>query len=367
MSFRRWFRNRKRTLSLLIFVLIVAATYKNQTSLKQPKSDGDSIVASSADVYYSGTYWNDYEQVQEYLNERISGNIHIDWAHQLIKWRNNKKFKKALILSCGNGWVERMLIERGVIESAVGVDVNEELLSQAKLSANGLPLRYYQLDSNKDENFPEKDYDIVINHAALHHVAYIDYHVRGIYKILKRDGGILFNYEYVGPHRNQYSEETWKAITYVNDLTHASLKHRQLNYPHLPTMLVMDPSEAVHSELIKSTLSRYFEPIVSIPLGGALAYPLLTHNDNLKRNTNQRAVSAHIKFVLDEDAKFEKRHPESGLFWYSIMQIKGDVNEKDMAQWTQDEVNRENHAKQNGGQYYPPTTVHQRFYGVTSA
>ena len=49
------------------------------------------------------------------------------------------------------------------------------------------------------------------------------------------------------------------------------------------------------------------------------------------------------------------------------MQIKGDVNEKDMAKWTQDEVNRENYAKQNGGQYYPLTTVHQRFYGVTSA
>jgi hypothetical protein len=49
------------------------------------------------------------------------------------------------------------------------------------------------------------------------------------------------------------------------------------------------------------------------------------------------------------------------------MQIKGDVNEKDMAKWTQDEVNRENYAKQNGGQYYPFTTVHQRFYGVTSA
>ena len=78
-------------------------------------------------------------------------------------------------------------------------------------------------------------------------------------------------------------------------------------------------------------------------------------------------MSAHIKFILDEDAKFEKRHPESGLFWYSIMQIKGDVNEKDMAKWTQDEVNRENYAKQNGGQYYPLTTVHQRFYGVTSA
>ena len=367
MSFRRTVGKRKTAIFFCFVLLLITCRYNTQPKVASISHGDSSIVASSADVYYTGTYWNDYEKVQEHLNEKISGNIHIDWANQLIKWREYKKFKKALILSCGNGWIERMLIEKGVIESAVGVDVNEDLLSQAKLSANGLPLRYYQLDSNKGEIFPEKDYDVVINHAALHHVAYIDYHVRGIYKVLKRDGGILINYEYVGPHRNQYSEETWKAISYVNDLTPANLKHNQLNYPHLPTMLVMDPSEAVHSELIKSTLSRYFEPIVSISLGGALAYPLLTHNDNLKKNTNQVAVNAHIKFILDEDAKFEKRHPESGLFWYSIMQIKSDVKEKDMAQWTLDEVNRENYAKQNGGKYYPLTTVQQKFYGDASA
>ena len=55
-------------------------------------------------------------------------------------------------------------VEKGVM-NAVG-SVNEDLLFQAKLSANGLPLRYYQLDSNKGEIFPEKDYDVVINHSG---------------------------------------------------------------------------------------------------------------------------------------------------------------------------------------------------------
>lgn len=52
-------------------------------------------------------------------------------------------------------------------------------------------------------------------------------------------------------------------------------------HAHLPTMLVADPSEAQHSELIMETLRRYFFVLLLRPLGGAIAYPILTHNKNL--------------------------------------------------------------------------------------
>ena len=136
MSFRRTIGQRKTAIFFCFVLLLVTCRYNTQPKVASISHGDSSIVASSADVYYTGTYWNDYEKVQEHLNEKISGNIHIDWANQLIKWRKYKKFKKALILSCGNGWVERMLIEKGVIESAVGVDVNEDLLFQAKLIGN---------------------------------------------------------------------------------------------------------------------------------------------------------------------------------------------------------------------------------------
>jgi SAM-dependent methyltransferase len=326
----------------------------------------NSINASSAKVYYSGTYWNDYDKVQEYLNNAISNNIYTDWVGQLYLWKSSKNiiFKKALILSCGNGWVERMLIKRGIIESAVGIDVNDDLLLQAKLSAKGLPIRYYHFDSNLEDKFPESGYDIVINHAALHHVAYIDFHIRAIYNVLQREGGILVNYDYVGPHRNQYSMDTWKALNYVNELSAPEFRHKELKYPHLPTMLVMDPSEAVHSELIKPTLNRYFDPLVSISLGGAIAYPLLTHNHNLQEsyNADKTAANKHIEFLLGEDVNYTKKNMDSELFWYSIMQVKRNLKEEDQSQWTGIEVKRENLAKNKSGVYYTFTTAYRESY-----
>jgi hypothetical protein len=39
----------------------------------------NSTVATNSDVYYNGSYWNDYDQVKSYLNERVSGDCNVDW------------------------------------------------------------------------------------------------------------------------------------------------------------------------------------------------------------------------------------------------------------------------------------------------
>ena len=50
---------------------------------------------------------------------------------------------------------------------------------------------------------------------------------------------------------------------------------QSLAYPHLPTMLVSNPSEAQHSELIMEAMRRYFFVDLFRPLGGPVAYPIL--------------------------------------------------------------------------------------------
>jgi hypothetical protein len=86
------------------------------------------------------------------------------------------------------------------------------------------------------------------------------------------------NWDYVGAHRNQYDAGSWEAAWAVNERLPIALQ-AELHYPHLPAMLIGDPTEAVHSELIRPVMSRYFELEIDRPLGGALAYPLLTFND----------------------------------------------------------------------------------------
>ena len=47
------------------------------------------------------------------INERISGSPTTNW-YQHFAATTNRTFERALILNCGNGWVERELVEHGV-------------------------------------------------------------------------------------------------------------------------------------------------------------------------------------------------------------------------------------------------------------
>ena len=123
---------------------------------------------------------------------------------------------------------------------------------------------------------PTSEFDLVVNHAAAHHIAAIDRVFREVCRILPADGWFV-SFDYVGPHRNQYRTDAWDAAWKINRQLPESLR-QDMAYPPIPVMLQVDPTEAIHSELILQTFHRYFIEREFTPLGGALAYPLLTHN-----------------------------------------------------------------------------------------
>ena len=57
------------------------------------------------------------------INTRLFGED-IDWKQYLIN-NNLNNFKHALILNCGNGWVERELYDAGIILKATAVEYNK--------------------------------------------------------------------------------------------------------------------------------------------------------------------------------------------------------------------------------------------------
>ena len=305
------------------------------------------------------------------MNRLATGDEEVTWQDHLLRFRSGVPFKKALILSCGNGWVEADLYFRGVIETAVGVDINDDLIQEARqrTSSNNLPFRYYKLDSNQVNMFPESGYDVVINHAALHHAAYIDRQVRAVHSILVKTGGILVNFDYTGPHRNQYDEIEWDKMIEVNERSSPAFRKKKLRYPRLSAMLKSDPSEAIHSELIIPTSHRYFKPLWNRSVNGGIAYELLTHNENLAQfrdivsgDLNAGAeVKTHLNFVLSNDEEHARRRPNSMLFWYSIMQPKSNLNVDLLLKWTEEERVREETAEKNGGVYYASTYVAARY------
>ena len=303
-------------------------------------------------IYYQGHYWNELDCVQSMIDRRIAGESRGNWITHFAA-KCGRSFERALILNCGNGWAERQMVSEGLVREAVGIDFSDVLLDEARRAAEdvGLPLRYHQMDVNSAD-FPEGPYDLVVNSAAAHHIAYIDRVFRTLCKQLPEDGWFIA-FDYVGPHRNQYRADAWEEAWRINGMLPEHVR-QEMVYPHLPTMLHDDPTEAIHSELIIETLYRYFEVDVFTPVGGAVAYPLMTHNHRLFALQDSMERSKWAEFILAADTAFLATHPDSTLFAYFTAQPKKSVLSQDarLARWEAAELGREQRAEHNGGEYY---------------
>jgi len=314
-------------------------------------------VAPNASVYYSGTYWNDFEAVRQEMNRRVSGDPHVNWHAHFQRTHPGRRFRRALVINCGNGWVERDIYRAGLFDEAVGVDYLQPLVDEAtaKAAESRMPFRYYQLDINTGR-FPEGDFDLVINHAGCHHIAYLDKVLRATAEVMTIDGYYI-NFDYVGPHRNQYPYLQWEQAHALNETLPPHLR-QVMNYPHLPTMLVMDPTEAIHSELILEYTRRYFRIEQHQRVGGALAYLLLTMNRNFQAAPPEETRS-WIDYVMREDLRFLQRHPELSLFdYFACTPDKDALLDRDrLRAYTVEEEARESACVDAKGHYYPLTTL----------
>jgi SAM-dependent methyltransferase len=312
-------------------------------------------------IYYGGGYWNELDAVRRMFNQRISGRTVGPWFHDFSVGRSGP-FRRALILNCGNGWVEREMVSTDVMAEAVGIDYSEALLDEARQAASihDLPLRYQRMNVNAAA-FPAGEFDLVVNYAGAHHVSLIDRVFREICRLLPEDGWFL-SLDYVGPHRNQYTTAAWERAWSVNNELPPQLR-QCMTFPHLPTMLVDDPTEAIHSELIVETLHRYFHVERFVPLGGAIAYPILTHNARLFGLTDQSEQAIWVDHVLRADEDFLSEHPDSTLFaYFSAKPNKQALQRPEaLARWEREESDREERARVNGGEYYPHTALQDAY------
>lgn len=193
-------------------------------------------------------------------------------------------------------------MDKNILLSGVGIDYLQEFVDSANQEAHakGYNLTYYRCNVNADP-LPGGDYDLVLNHAAVHHIARLDFVFQQILALLSSTGWFV-SIDYVGPHRNQYPAPLWKRLQELNAQIPPRLQ-QELVYPHLPTMLATDATEAQHSEMILEVMRRYFFIDLYRPLGGAIAYPLLTHNKAIHMAPHWKSHPV-IERLLDEDSKW---------------------------------------------------------------
>jgi SAM-dependent methyltransferase len=308
--------------------------------------------------YYSSSYWNSYEDGIREINRRISGDPELPWYAHFHRSVSQRRFRRALFLLCGNGWLERRILDEcPFFEEGVGVDHSSALLAEARAASAGLPLTYHQMDVNTAA-FPEEEFDLVINLAACHHVAYLDRVLRRLSGMLPADG-YLVGFDYVGPHRNQYPYEHWNAAWMLNRSLPEHLRQdMNRRYPHLRTMLHTDPTEAIHSELILEVTARYFRFEEHRHAGGALAYPLMHDNEGL-RGLQELEQQRWVRFLMEADGKFLAENPGSSYFDYYACRPRKEVLRDTMAleRYEAEEARREAEARGRGGVYDEPTLL----------
>src|SRR5690348_5178598 len=66
-------------------------------------------------LHCTDRYWNDLPAVVRYLQQRSTGDRELWWMEYLRR-RYDTPFRRGLILACGTGWVERELMDRGIVE-----------------------------------------------------------------------------------------------------------------------------------------------------------------------------------------------------------------------------------------------------------
>jgi SAM-dependent methyltransferase len=308
------------------------------------------IVNDNSQIYYHGQYWNDFHRVLEYMCENFTGDKNKWWVQDFQERFCQKPFEHGLVLNCGNGWVERELIDKGMVKRISAFDYSIDLLRVAKKDAGERPIFYFQTDANRVD-FGENQFDLVINVASLHHVQYINRLCRILSKAIKGNG-ILVNFDYIGPHRNQYPFKQWYYINRVNRSLPDFIRKSPIIKPHLPTMMFDDPTEAIHSELIIESMSRYFDIFERHDTGGGIAYELLTHNPKLE-NVPVDKLDFYIGRILALDKEYTKLKQVPPLFSYFLARPKKRViQDKPMMDYYQEmEDRREETAYRHLGVY----------------
>lgn len=280
------------------------------------------IVNKNSSIYYKGSYWNDFPKVLEYMSQNFTGHKDKYWVDDFKERFAKKPFKHGLFLNCGNGWVERDFIDKKIVSEATAFDYAKELLEIAEQKKGKRRINYFQADVNK-VNFEKDQFDLIVNVAALHHVQYLNRLSFVLAKSLKSNG-LLVNFDYIGPHRNQYPLKQWYLIRKINNSLPDYIRKDPLDYPHLATMLHHDPTEAIHSELIFESLSHYFDVFERHDTGGGIAYMILTHNAKLNY-VKKRVLDKYIEEILTADKYYTDLGKVPSMFSYFIAKPKKEV------------------------------------------
>jgi O-antigen biosynthesis protein len=181
-------------------------------------------------------------------------------------------------IGAGTGSLELGLLEAGSVGRFDLVDVSSGALDRALQTAEELNVRDRVTTVTGDidvYDLGECQYDVATCMDSLHHLDELDTVLASVARALV-PGGALVAYEYVGPDRFATGPAEREIARRLYRALDPSLRSgsEDLLLPDPVAVIAADPTEAVHSSEILSTLRHYFSEVSVVHHGGALAYTL---------------------------------------------------------------------------------------------
>lgn len=257
---------------------------------------------SDAERYWSHAFehggvttWMSEERCRLSINELISGSPNewpMEWFQRVF---SPDPQSIGLSLGCGDGALERDVRKKGICRQITGIDLSARALELAADTAasEGLAGIEYERGDFNDLDLESDRFDIVFFHQAMHHVANLEGCIEQVQKSLKKDG-LFYLDEYVGPSRDQWTDELVGAANAVFRAFPKELRTtRTVPYP----IEEDDPSEAVRSADIVPLVEAGFEVIERRDYGGhllSLIYPLLRW-DSMDEGTRPKVLDRLIE------------------------------------------------------------------------
>lgn len=221
--------------------------------------------------------------VQGYLCLRAVGGL-IGLLDAVVNQLRDRTRPGMRLFSAGCGRADKELLLAAALPDRefVALDITPAILGEAAREAERRGLRnvsFVEGDFNRLSLEP-RSFDAVLGLGSIHHVEALESFWSEVRRAL-RPGGFVLAQEYIGPNRMQWNEAQVREGTRVlSELVPDEHKvhHREVRPMDLATLLADDPSEAVRSHEILSTLrAAGFTVPAYAGAGCALLQPVLMH------------------------------------------------------------------------------------------
>lgn len=265
----------------------------------------------------NGLQWTHLEEIQALINRRVTGDASMSplgWFAHHLQAAGALPLRRALVLGCGAGRIERALHEQGWAREIVAFDLSPKVLDKAREAAAGMDSIHYVLASMDalpvgEAPFMPGSFDAVLGVASVHHCSKLQELFAAVARLLV-PGGWFFMDEYTGPDRFQYSPTHLQQLTAVADLlperlltTLSGQVKRGFRAPTVAEVVAVDPSEAVCSSHILPLLQERFELVAQRPYGGSLLHVLLA---DIAQNFQPAEAKPWLQALMDAEDDLDR-------------------------------------------------------------